>query len=783
MDYSDFRRQAIRSADIYLKYLQKHNKGISEAKVSHIRKWSHKVYLTLTSSLSPAALDSIELQICADRYPVEKIHPVDYQAERMLLVLQPERNVYDIIPTDDCSHISIVSSLLFLVERVEKWYLSHPVSLALPTAAPAVSLPALPDMAGGEPSEEQYKVVCGVLSTPLSYVWGAPGTGKTRYVLSNCILAYLREDRRVLLVAPTNNALDQMLSGVLEVLDKSGISHACIRRLGIPSRTFLGKYPDVCEQQTLEGQRTHLSKRISNLRQQLEMIRRKRLFETFLPALLELQAAFQTAEGTCVASSVSEEMVRETQSEWEDTVQYSRTLDMEINALTLWCASFPGRLSRLFRPRVYSKRVATLEETRRMYREAQHDGEILRTRLAAYQVQNAAAEAAYHAEYQHLCNRFCSLIDSLDRAVIPSDAAYLYSEGASEDVPARLEDFLRYIRAQNALLPPAGPPEDEQQLITQLGAAEAELRHMEDESASRQEQIRVLAMTIDRCIASTLSAAMPDFVPEHVFMDEAAYCSLIKGYTLLGFNCPLTLLGDHAQLPPVCEMADTSFKETSQQPVFLWAQSAIYLESAVLRPFRALYAQYAGGVSPDFQDLQCFTLSVTYRFGPALARVLADFIYTADFRSAAKEETSIRYISAPAFPNGAPRTSASECAVITTLAERLTEDHTDFAILTPYKNQISMISRQPARIFPKERIMTVHASQGREFHTVLLSVVDTTKKYFVDSNIPVGRAVLNTAISRTKSELVLVLDAGYWTTQKNQLIGRLLQIATPYKKE
>ena len=74
------------------------------------------------------------------------------------------------------------------------------------------------------------------------------------------------------------------------------------------------------------------------------------------------------------------------------------------------------------------------------------------------------------------------------------------------------------------------------------------------------------------------------------------------------------------------------------------------------------------------------------------------------------------------------------------------------------------------------QIMTVHAAQGREFHTVILSVVDTTDKFFVASGNPIGRAVLNTAISRVKSDLILVLDAEYWRTQEKELIGQLMQV-------
>lgn len=784
MDYSDFRRQAIRSADIYLKYLQKHNRGISESKVSRIRKRNRKVYLTLVSPLSPAALDSISLQIRADRYSVEKIHPVDYQTENMLLILQPERDLYDMIPSGNCNGVSVVSSLLFLVERVGKWYQNHADPLSLPVSAPAVSLPAFFDMAGGRPSQEQYEAVCGVLSSPFSYVWGAPGTGKTRYVLSNCILTYLREDRRVLLVAPTNNALDQMLSGVLEVLDSSGIPRSCVRRMGIPSRAFLGKYPDVCERQPIEEQRSRLSKRIESLRQQLEIIRQWKFFRSLLPSLSELQTAFQAAEESYIASSVSAETIRTLQSDLDDLEQHIRALSREIDELTVWRDSFPGRLSRFFRPRFYSKKTAALEDAERMRTESQHNGENLYSRIASYQSQNVAAEEQYLREYQDLHFRLLPLVDSLciEASSVPI-AAELKRSLASESVQnilPQLDDLLVQLRAQYDALTSSVRSEDEQQLAEQLDVVESELAHIEDDTASRQDQVRVLAMTIDRCISSTMSAPQFDFVPEHVFMDEAAYCSLIKGYTLFVFNCPLTLLGDHAQLPPVCEMSDTAFKDSSQQPIFFWAQSAIYLESANLRSYQALYAQYASGNFPDFQELRCYTLSVTYRFGPSLARILADFIYTSDFHSAITEETSIRYIHAPSSPDDPPRTSSSECFAITALAKQLTADHKDFAILTPYKRQIDIVSKQAAHIFPREKVMTVHASQGREFHTVVLSVVDTSHKFFVNSSIPVGKSVLNTAISRTKSELVLILDSEYWSTQKNQLIGRLMQIASPY---
>ena len=75
--------------------------------------------------------------------------------------------------------------------------------------------------------------------------------------------------------------------------------------------------------------------------------------------------------------------------------------------------------------------------------------------------------------------------------------------------------------------------------------------------------------------------------------------------------------------------------------------------------------------------------------------------------------------------------------------------------------------------------MTVHSSQGREWDTVILSVVDTAKRWFTDSSNTAakGLTVINTAVSRAKKRLIIVCDARYWINEKNQLIGSLINIA------
>ena len=85
-------------------------------------------------------------------------------------------------------------------------------------------------------SEEQKNAVAAALSQPFSYICGASGTGKTQFVLARCILAYVQSQKRIWITAPTNNAVEQMLYGVLPILQEAGIS----------LRKVLRDYPKFC---------------------------------------------------------------------------------------------------------------------------------------------------------------------------------------------------------------------------------------------------------------------------------------------------------------------------------------------------------------------------------------------------------------------------------------------------------------------------------------------------------------------------------------------------------
>ena len=105
----------------------------------------------------------------------------------------------------------------------------------------------------------------------------------------------------------------------------------------------------------------------------------------------------------------------------------------------------------------------------------------------------------------------------------------------------------------------------------------------------------------------------------------------------------------------------------------------------------------------------------------------------------------------------------------------------DYAILTPYKNQTYVLRNHPLRKNLKysPSILTIHASEGKEWNTVIISVVDDRPGKLLTSTVKKngpGLNTINTAVSRAKRKLILVCNKGYWSNCNNELITALIKM-------
>lgn len=306
---------------------------------------------------------------------------------------------------------------------------------------------------------------------------------------------------------------------------------------------------------------------------------------------------------------------------------------------------------------------------------------------------------------------------------------------------------------------------------------------------ARLKEALLIGMTMDGFIKKHASLGI-DFC--HFFLDECAFTPLIKALVLTTQNTPITLLGDHKQLMPICEMPTSQIKGDK-----IWA-NLFNLSSLFLEDF---FSHSPDISSPIFSKSQssplCFTqnknaktafciLRQTHRYGDNLAKILDVHIYHNGLKGK-QENTQIFYIDCP---NAIieDKQNITEARAIATLTKELDKqknsflsqnDYSDFAIITPFIKQKKLLSDCGVSY---RRIWTIHGSQGQEFDTVIFSPV-MLHHHLTDSRNTNASYALNVAISRIKKRLIIVCDRAYWLRFRGQFLSEILANALPFPSQ
>ena len=319
-----------------------------------------------------------------------------------------------------------------------------------------------------------------------------------------------------------------------------------------------------------------------------------------------------------------------------------------------------------------------------------------------------------------------------------------------------------------------------EQLYQKLNQYEDKLKSLESLSTEiRIKDVSVVGATLDGFIGRYIENTV-DF--DHVFIDEAAYCNTAKALVAFTLNAPITFLGDHMQLPPVAEMNIDELKMRENSSCFPFLQSSLHSESFFHKNKEKLLDNLLRNKEPKFIETQKSDLNETHRFGANLAAVLNKFVYRNGFKSKfEKGNTEIIVIHANKANGDKKRENPSEAMQIQKFLQK--ENISDYAVLAPYRNQVTLIGKYVPTARNEQRVMTVHKSQGQEWDTVILSVSDTSDMFF--TNIFETRCnalnLLNTAVSRAKKRLVIICDTNYWYYQPNQFIYGLISVGKDYQ--
>lgn len=660
------------------------------------------------------------------------------------------------------------------------------------------------------PNLEQWAAIKSILCKDLSYIWGPPGTGKTKQVLAKAIYALTNQEQKALVLASTNLAVDNALESILQFVPKEKVV-----RLGIPSEDFKNKYPECCEQRAFESEIRELNKRIHDLvverkaieeiktltldlelnRNQLryyeETIQEKQsLIEKISPVVeaearrvemveKDLEKAKETLlkmqresdrlripelnneiESNESLSTVTRQTLSEYLHELDNLGFFSRLLTNKAKKLNTKINNAEGDLKQI---------EATLQSIRQRREQ----------RLVRFEELNAIickeAQRVEDTERNLLTahKELASLHSTLDTAKRDLLSFQNNIQSLSETIDTdsiRLEELTLHFQ-----------PFDKIPLDERKAAIEEEIEKLEEKKKKFELDLSkksVIGMTLDGFIGFSMNTSL---TVDRVFVDEAPYAPIVKILPLLSLKRPIALLGDDKQLPPICQNED-DFVIMSY-----WAKGAHFLEDVFRHgsDFEEIHHLSEASLQPKI-------LTISYRFGERLARILDAHVYDIGLQGWGEMDTKFDVCDCEPLPvpNAENWQNYSEANEIVRYIRKFTKTYPNekerpFAVvLTPYKNQAKLIRHKlrDEHLLDDVEVLNTHKAQGREWDWVFFSVSDTPRlpgvhgPFLTNSNIPVGKLVLNTTISRARKRLFLFLDKTYWS-QRRCLVGDITRAA------
>ena len=678
------------------------------------------------------------------------------------------------------------------------------------------------------PSSEQWAAINSILCKDLSYIWGPPGTGKTKHVLAKAIYALANQEQKALVLASTNLAVDNALESILEFVPKDKIARKLVplvpkdkvARLGIPSEHFLDRYPECCEQRAFESEIGELNNRIKDLvveREAIEELKtlalglernrgqlrdyeetiqeKQSLIEKISPVveaearrlemvekdlekakniLLEMQRERDNLripelnneiESNESLSTVTRRTLSEYRHELDNLGLFTRLLTNKAKKLNTKINDAEGDLRQI---------EATLQSIRqrrdqRLIRFEKLNAIICKEEQKAEETEHNLCTSHNELTRQH------STLDTAKRDLLSfQNNIQSLSETIDTD-SIRLEELTLHFQ-----------PFDKIPLDERKAAIEEEIEKLEVEKKKFELDLSkksVIGMTLDGFIGFSIKTSL---TVDRVFVDEAPYAPVAKILPLLSLKRPIALLGDDKQLPPICEDVHDANIES------YWAKGAHFLED-VFRHGKD-YKEIHNLPEAYLQLTDKKILTVSYRFGERLARILDAHVYDIGLQGWGEMDTKLFacHCEPVHFPNSENWQNYSEANKIVSYIRRFTErypneeERPSAVVLTPYKKQAALIWRKlrDEHLLDAVEVLNTHKAQGREWDWVFFSVSDTPHlpgvhgPFLTNSNIPVGKLVLNTTISRARKRLYLFLDKTYWSQKKSRcLVGDITRVA------
>lgn len=694
----------------------------------------------------------------------DEISIVVYDQEQRFVIIKTSIEVAELIndTLESPNAWKLVFDLKFLIKRVIEWYQAKGEELTFLSGRSPSKLTFDKSLifADAQPSAEQLRAINLSFTEPLSYIWGAPGTGKTRFVLSYALLTYIKNDAKALILAPTNLALEQIFRGIVDVIERANVDKQQLLRLGTPTKNFATEHGEVCEDKGLDVKLAQLDRQVEIL----ESI--KAIDKLDKPNLNAMLVASGWLDKRQKLVAISDAQLTKLKNEISSG---NKNLEALNNSLSAHNAALETSSSN---PVKHATLLASQQKLKARHRQILDTLSDKKTRFKGIDNDVEGLRKIVHSKEQKL--------------KVLADQTGLKESDLSLANITKIKSNTLSNRARLFSIAQEYEQFAEHELDLKLAQYKSDVVTLKAYSTeARLVTANVIGMTLDSFMARYKDKTIE---VDHVFVDEAGYASLVKTLPVFITRGPITLLGDHKQLPPVCELSrDDILKTRNNNPAFLWDLSAIYCESIWQADnIQIGLDDYQSNILPRFQILQQSALTTSFRFGKKLASVLRKHVYTEEgFYSGLEGDTRLSIFNVKNKRNFdddeiGRRANMSEALCVLKIIEKGILNTNDFAVLTPYRDQVALLAKLKPELLDNEQLLTVHKSQGREWHTVIYCVCDIgngVRPWFTDSGnvMSGGMANVNTAVSRAKQHLIIVCDADAWEPKQGQLISGLIQ--------
>lgn len=788
------RQICISGSKVYYDWLEEKGKGVQVIKVID-KKLIHENIFSLRLSRKLFDTDAIYFKCLVDEqeYDTNTIKIVEYDKDKNLLIIKLPPHLIKKFTDLKPNQLILISDLKFLVERVRQWYVANGTELKIPTKSSTLknTLDQLSYFKGKAPSSKQGEAIRTIFTTPFNYIWGPPGTGKTQFVLAYSLIHYIQQGKKVAVFAPTNNAIEQVLRGVIQMTDKASINRKKILRLGGPSKAFAQAFPEICEEKGL-------MKKIREIEKQIKIL--EKVIHSKIPSpkeevLQKIKVGLENLKQIDKEKKWLQLIQDDLKKEYSVATKLFQTEAKEYNSIAAKlkkhkrkAATWINRFLRNFQSdhqTKWDKGIPLLEKQL--------------TKLSPSVKRLQANLAKVESEFKKHKGKLDKNIEAFKQVEVNTKQLYqtielsapfhLTAEKVSQDIDIHIQAEIEKRKIEEALAH-AYHSNTQLDLQREVDSLNQQKKHLLNRTTEeRIKKVNVIAATLDCYIGRYTEEKLQ---VDHLFLDEAGYANIVKAMTLLRNDIPTTFLGDHLQLPPVCEMNATTIRSNeSYNNVFVWAQSAIHTENLFSKSEAEALSDFYNYSLPNFNNFTKTDLDKTFRFGNKLAKVLNDTVYQNGFHSGTSDLSTNLYfidVNNTVAPTVKRQNQVEAKAILQLIAQL---DHQDYVILCPYTNQIRLISKDRKDLIEDQKLLTVHGSQGREWKTVILSVVDYdyenpyVRPWFTDSTNKKSKGLnlINTAVSRAKKELIIVCNVDFWKQQDSQLIKHLLDISKLHEIE